>query len=115
MQKEFINVYVKVFVGQTKEGKPFDYYKLVDKNGKFTDVRFTRKVTNRPTEDSLLKVKIENINLDKNRLYPCYWIKQIESMRTIAEIQEEQDKRIFSQRNKEAIDNLDIDDDNLPF
>ena len=113
--QDLISVYVKVFVGQTKDGKPFDYYKLVDKHGKFTDLRFTRKVTNRPTEDSLIKVRKSDINYDKNRLYPCYWVKNIVSMKTIAQINEEQDQRIFGQRNEEQLNDIMIDDDNLPF
>ena len=108
--KNFINVYVKVFEGKTKEGKKFDYYKLVDKNGKFTDVRFTRAVTNRPTEDSIIKVDVNNINYDKNRLYPCYWIREIEEMKPIKEIRKENNKL-----NNEVINNLNIEEDNLPF
>lgn len=110
MQKKFINVYVKVFEGKTKEGKKFDYYKLVDKNGKFIDVRFTRTVTNKPTEDSIIKVDVNNISYDKNRLYPCYWIREIESMKSIREVRKEKDKQ-----NDEVINNLDINEDNLPF
>lgn len=109
LQKEYINIYVKVFTGKTKEGKEFDYYKLVDKNGKFTDLRFTRKVVNRPTEDSILKVKVDNINYDKNRLYPCYWVKQIEEIKPIAEIKNQKSGH------QNDVANLDIDEDNLPF
>lgn len=108
LQKNFINIYVKVFEGKSKEGKTFDYYKLVDKNGKFTDLRFTRKVVNRPTQDSILKVHVDNINFDKNRLYPCYWVKQIEEIKPINEVRKEKNDH-------HNLVDLDIDENNLPF
>lgn len=104
-----ITIYVKVFEGKTKEGKSFNYYKIVDKNGRFVDLRFTRTVTNRPTEDSLVEVKKENINYDKNRLYPCYWVKNIESIRTIKEVRREKDNH------NNDIENLNMNDIDLPF
>lgn len=104
-----ITIYVKVFEGKTKEGKPFNYFKIVDKNGRFVDLRFTRTVTNRPTEDSLVEVKKENINYDKNRLYPCYWVKSIESIRTIREVRWEKDNQ------NNDIENLNMNDIDLPF
>ena len=62
----------------TKEGKKFNSYKAVQKDGKLIDLRFTKAVKNAPTEDCIIVVKEENVNIDKSRLYPRCWVKEIE-------------------------------------
>lgn len=58
--------------------RTFYVYKGVQKNGKLIDVKFTRDVTNIPKIDNfIIEVSKDKINLDKDRKYPCYWVKEI--------------------------------------
>lgn len=62
-------------------GKKFNAYKTIAKNGKKMDVRFTRACKNVPTEPCIVIVSDENCNVDTNRQYPVLWIKDVESTR----------------------------------
>lgn len=73
-----IKVIVKEF--ETKEGKKFNAYKAVQNNGKLIDLKFQRVVKNLPEENCIIKVKPENINLDKTRQFPTLWCKKIEEI-----------------------------------
>lgn len=64
-----------------KNGNKFTAYKTVGKGGRKMDVRFTRACKNVPTEPCTIVVKRENANVDKTRLYPILWIKDIEEIK----------------------------------
>lgn len=72
---------IKLLVGsaKTKEGKKFTTYKVLTKEGKKIDCRFTKAVKNIPEKSCYIHVEDKNINLDSQRLYPCFWVKQIEA------------------------------------
>lgn len=61
-----------------KNGNKFTAYKTVGKGGKKLDIRFTRTCKNVPTECCTIVVKRENANVDKSRVYPILWIKDVE-------------------------------------
>ncbi len=73
-----ISVIVKEY--ETKEGKKFNAFKAVQNNGKLIDLKFQRVVKNLPEENCIIKVKPENINIDKNRQFPVLWCKKIEEI-----------------------------------
>lgn len=75
-----IPVLVKEF--ETKEGKKFNAFKAVQKNGKLIDLKFQRVVKNLPEQNCIIKVLPENINLDKTRQFPALWCKKIEEIIT---------------------------------
>lgn len=84
------SIEVKVKEIESKEnGNKFNIYKLVTKSKKLVDVRFTKNVTNLPKEDCVMVVKPENINYDKNRQFPCFWVKEIEEIKPIIKIKGE--------------------------
>ena len=62
----------------TGKKKKFNTYKAVTKTGKLMDCKFRREVTNLPTKNGIITVKIENMNIAKNMKYPVLWIKAIE-------------------------------------
>lgn len=76
---------IKVVVKEatTKDGKPFNTYKVVQKDGKLVDCRFRKEVRNLPTKTCVMVVEKENIHLDSKREYPCYWVKAIEELKEI--------------------------------
>lgn len=63
-----------------KNGNKFIAYKTIGKGGKKLDVRFTRECANVPKEPCTICVKRENANVDKSRVYPILWIKEVESI-----------------------------------
>lgn len=64
-----------------KNGNKFTAYKTVGKGGRKMDVRFTRTCSKTPTEPCTIVVKRENANVDKTRLYPILWVKDIEEIK----------------------------------
>lgn len=64
-----------------KNGTKFTAYKTVSNGGRKMDVRFTRACKNTPTEPCTIVVKRENANVDKTRLYPILWVKEIEEIK----------------------------------
>ena len=60
-----------------KNGNKFTAYKTVGKGGRKMDVRFTRTCKNTPTEPCTIVVERANANVDKTRLYPILWIKDV--------------------------------------
>lgn len=109
--KTYIKVRVKVQERQTKEGKKFNVYKSVDNKGVFTDLKFTKACSENsplPKEDCYIIVDVENINLDEQRLYPCYWVKKIEQIFPL-----EKERKVDSS----LTENFDTvsDDPNVPY
>ena len=64
----------------TKDGKKFNTYKTVAKNGKKLDVRFRKDCKNIPTEPCEILVKVENCNVDSTRQYPILWVTNVEEI-----------------------------------
>lgn len=63
-----------------KTGAKFTAYKVVDKNGSLMDCKFTQDVTNKPTKPCTLIVDPEKMNVSTKGLYPCLWIREINSI-----------------------------------
>lgn len=64
----------------TKDGKKFDVFKAVQKNGKLIDCKFTKEVKEKPSKSCTIKVDENYMNVDNSRLYACLWIKKIEEI-----------------------------------
>jgi hypothetical protein len=99
-----VKMTIKVYEGTTKEGKKFNYFKAVQKNGTLIDVRFTRDVNPLPKKDCIIYVNGENVNLAKNRVYPCIWVKGIYYIENIND--NEREKKI----DKSVLDSFDVVD-----
>lgn len=65
----------------TKDGKKFTAYKTVGKGGRKMDVRFTRACKNVPTEPCTIVVEKDMANVDKTRLYPILWVKDVKEIK----------------------------------
>lgn len=71
---------VRVGEAESKDGHKFPVYKTMIKDkqrNKLIDVRFTRDVTNRPTEPCIIRVADKKWNIDRSGLYPICWVKEI--------------------------------------
>lgn len=90
------------------QGKKFNAYKTFQKNGKKIDVKFIKEVKNAPDVDSVIVVKLGNINLDKSRKYPCLWVRGIEEVKELPNLQND------PKRMEEVAELFNFDDD-LPF
>lgn len=72
---------IRVIVGtaKTKDGRTFNTYKAVQKGGHLCDCKFRKEVKNLPEKACIMVVKKDNINMQKNSLYPVLWVKAVES------------------------------------
>lgn len=61
----------------TKEGNKFTAYKVLTKDGKIMDCKFTKDVTNVPTEPCIMIVNSDKCNVATNRQYPVLWVQEI--------------------------------------
>lgn len=82
---------VKVEEITSKNGNKFTAFKAVQKNGKLIDVRFRRDCPNKPDHPCIILVENDQWNLDKNRLYPCIWIKSVLATREFEFTNDEED------------------------
>lgn len=62
----------------------FKAYKTYQKNGRAIDLKFPNDVANKPKENCIIVVKIENMNLQTNTKYPRLWVKQIEEIKPLS-------------------------------
>lgn len=68
---------VKVTEVTSQDGRKFNTFKAVQKDGRLVDLKFTKECKNVPPKSCTIVVPKDKINLDKNREYPCYWCKEI--------------------------------------
>jgi hypothetical protein len=88
-----IEIKVKVFEKLTKEGKKFNTFKAVLKNGAFMDLKFRKEVTRLPKTDSILLVEDTDMNVDENRLYPCVWVSDVKEIKAY-EVEKKLDPKV---------------------
>lgn len=76
------NIRITVLVDQkkTKEGRTFNVYKAVTKNGALVDLKFRAAVKELPTEKSIIVVNPDNINEARNTAYPVWWVSAVEAI-----------------------------------
>lgn len=97
---------VKVKKITTKDGRSFDAYETVGKNGMRITVKFRKEVKNLPLQDSYIIVPLDKVNYAKNTIYPTIWVHQV-----LEVIPTETEKQV----DKSLLEVLDINKDNLPF
>ena len=106
LQNENLKLRVKVKRITTKDGKAFDAYETVGKNGMRITVKFRKEVKDLPEKDSFIIVPLDKMNYAKNTIYPTIWIHQV-----LEVIPTEVEKQV----DKSLLEILDINKDNLPF
>ena len=79
-KNETRDIEINVKECSTKEGKKFNVFKAVQKNGRFIDCKFRRDVKDLPTEICIINVDTKEMNVDRNRKYPVLWVKKINSI-----------------------------------
>lgn len=90
---------IKIIVSEreTKDGRKFNVYKAVTKNGRLMDAKFRKDVSKVPEETSYVHVLEGNMNIDRKREYPVLWISEVEEITTIKEEHDEQDKKVINE------------------
>lgn len=89
---------IKIIVTEktTKDGKKFNTYKTVSKNGRLTDLKFRKEVKDLPTETCYAHILPDNMNIDKTREFPVVWVNKVEAYSNISDA--------ASESNRKAID-----------
>lgn len=67
----------------TKDGKKFTAYKVLTKDGRIMDCKFTQEVTNLPTEPCIILVDSDKCNVSTNRQYPVLWVQEVKGIQEI--------------------------------
>lgn len=106
LQNDTLKLRVRVKRIITKDGRSFNAFETVGKNGLKINVKFRKEVKNIPTEDSYIIVPLEKMNYAKNIIYPTIWVQEV-----INVIPLETEKQV----DKTLLEILDIDTDDLPF
>ena len=106
LQDDTLKLRVRVKQIITKDGRTFNAYETVGKNGLKINVKFRKEVKNLPSKDSYIVVPIEKMNYAKNTIYPTIWVQDV-----INVIPLETEKQV----DKTLLEILDIDTDDLPF
>ena len=106
LNNDTLKLRVRVKRISTKDGRAFDAYETIGKNGVRINVKFRKEVKNVPSEDCYIIVPIEKINYAKNTIYPTIWVHEISKV-----IPLEDEKQV----DKTLLEILDIDTDDLPF
>ena len=106
LQNDTLKLRVKVKRITTKDGKTFDAYETIGKNGMRITVKFRKEVKNLPDKDSFVVIPLDKVNYAKNTIYPTIWIHQV-----LEVIPAETEKQV----DKSLLEILDINKDNLPF
>lgn len=99
LKNDSVKLRIRVKRITTKDGRTFDAYETIGKNGTRINVKFRKEVKNVPTEDSCIIVPINKMNYAKNTIYPTIWVHEITDV-----IPAENDKV-----DKELYEILDID------
>lgn len=71
---------VQVIERTTHDGRKFNTYRTFSKNGRATDLKFRKDVTNLPTKNCFIEVAPEDINLNTTGEYPVAWVKAIKAI-----------------------------------
>lgn len=87
---------VRVTERTTKEGRKFNAYSTFSKNGRRTELKFTKGVKDVPTEDCYIEVAKTDMNLNTSGEYPVVWVKNVIAIEEIAEV--------IAEKNSQAID-----------
>ena len=100
LKNDSVKLRIRVKRITTKDGRTFNAYETIGKNGTRINVKFRKEVKNVPTEDSYIIVPIEKMNYAKNTIYPTIWVHEITSV-----IPTESEKQV----DKALLEILDID------
>ena len=106
LQNDTLKLHVRVKRITTKDGRVFDAYETIGKNGVRINVKFRKEVKNVPSEDSYIIVPLDKVNYARNTIYPTIWVHEISEV-----IPFKNEKQV----DKTLLEILDIDADDLPF
>lgn len=80
----------------TKDGRKFNTFKTFSKNGRKTDLKFTKEVSNVPTKNCFIVINIDDMNLDDRGMYPVVWVKKIQEIKDTAEVSAEKSRKAIN-------------------
>lgn len=86
---------VRVQERTTSDGRKFNTYATFSKNGRKTDLKFRKTVTNLPTKDCYIVVNADDINLNTSGEYPICWINAIQAI---------EDATVNAEANRKKVD-----------
>ena len=86
---------IKIIVEEkkTSDGKAFNAYKAVTKNGNIITAKFKKVVKNLPEKTCYANIPVDKMNVDKTKEFKTLWIEHVDSYEDIAEVQAERNKQ----------------------
>lgn len=85
---------MKVLVTErtTKDGRKFNTYCTFSKNGRRTELKFRKTVTNLPVKDCYIVVNPDAVTLDTSKEYPVTWVAEVLAIEDIAAVNAENNR-----------------------
>lgn len=87
MESKEIKIYVEE--RKTKDGRAFNSFKAISKNGRKITCKFTKDVKNVPTENCVITVAAGAAELNTSGEFPVLWIRAIENVKPMRELKTE--------------------------
>ena len=86
---------IKIYVEQksTADGRKFNAYHTATKNGVKMTVKFRKEVAPTPSENCYINVNDDNMNEQKNSIFPVLWISKIDSVEPLEGVNREENSR----------------------
>ena len=90
---------VKIIVQEkkTSDGKKFNTYKAVTKNGRLVDCKFRKEVKELPTETCYAVIGVDDMNLQKNTEYPVLWVSAVQGYDKLDEVAIENNRKAIEE------------------
>ena len=90
---------IKVIVTEktTKEGKKFNSFETVSKNGRKVTLKFRKEVKDVPTATCYAIVNVDDINVNKSGEFPVVWVKAVQSWEDRNEVALENNRKVVNE------------------
>lgn len=77
---------------ETVDGRKFKTFKTFSKNGRATELKFRKEVTNIPTKNCYIVVNVDDVNISTSGEYPVCWVKAIQSIEDLGTMNAERNR-----------------------
>ena len=86
---------IKIYVEErkTKDGRAFNVFRAITKNGRKITAKFTKDVKNVPTENSVITVLNTNAEINDSGEFPVLWVRAIEESKPMKELKNESNSK----------------------
>lgn len=86
MENKTVKLKVRVNERTTTDGRKFNTYVTFSKNGRKTELKFRKTVTNLPVKECYIVCHVDDVNINTSGEYPVCWVSAIQAIEEIGTI-----------------------------